>query len=114
MRVTDKDRLVALKRLAVKTARYNDGRLPFGADQLRYISAFLGRFTKCVAERNGNNDPSMLMVRSMVDEYLVEITAQINWFTRVNGFPTENYLREFGLDQWSSRSEGNNAKVQVA
>ena len=56
----------------------------------------------------------MLMVRSMVDEYLVEITAQINWFSRVNGFANESYVREFGLDLWNSKSQSDNAKVQVA
>lgn len=105
MRVTDKDRLVALRRLAVKTSRYGSKQqLPFRSEQLRYTTTFLNRFSNSVAQRNNGDGHSMLMVRKMVDEYLLEITAQINWFAQTNNSDTKRFVDEFGLKLWDHRS----------
>ena len=114
MRVTDRDRLVALRRLAVKAGRHRNGSLPFGNDQLRYTSAFLDRFSRSVTQKDSQNDASMLMVRKMVDEYLLEITAQINWFERANGANKKNFVDEFGLGLWDSNSGKINQVIKVA
>jgi hypothetical protein len=114
MRVTDKDRLQALRRLAIKTGRYSGGKLPFRSEQLRYTSAFLNRFSKSLADGDQREDHSMLMVRSMVDEYLVEITAQIDWFERANGTSERRFVREFGLSLWDQNSPSINSTIKVA
>lgn len=114
MRVTDKDRLVALKRLSVKTGRYGSKQLPFRSDQLRYTTTFLNRFSNSVAQRENGDGHSMLMVRKMVDEYLLEITAQINWYAQANNSDTKRYVEEFGLKLWDHQSSQPSQTIKVA
>lgn len=114
MRVTDKDRLVALRRLAVKTGRIGSKQLPFRSDQLRYTSTFLNRFSNSVAQRENGDGHSMLMVRKMVDEYLLEITAQINWYAQANNADTKKIVNEFGLKLWDHQSRQSDQAFKVA
>ena len=97
--ITDNDRLKALRLLFAK----DESNLPFSRQKLEYLKPLSRKLSQLTIGNGLEEYHSSIMLREMIDELLVEITAQINWSIGETGTGTTNkrVLSKYGLNPWN-------------
>lgn len=104
MSITDKDRLRTLNVLFIQEGKTGAQQLPFSRNKLDYLRPLMIRLKQVSTKdfHGAFTNHSAIMLRQMIDELLLEITAQVNWSmgTRRNE-KRKQVLSDFGLVVWS-------------
>ena len=96
--ITDKDRITTLKALFSK----EESPLPFSKQKLDYLKPLSHRLNQLNPSNSAGGDHSLIMLRQMIDELLMEITAQIKWsIGEARTGKNNKVLNQFGLMPWS-------------
>lgn len=102
--ITDKDRLRTLNVLFNQEGLTDAQQLPFSRKKLDYLRPLKIRLTQ--VSNNGTPEAtsshSAIMLRQMIDELLLEITAQVNWSIGAKrSAKSKKALGDFGLIIWN-------------
>lgn len=95
--LTDSQRVETLNNLYKKSFSTPKGNLAFSADKLIYLKPFISRLQN--AEGIDQDLNSRIMVRSVVDELLKDIIAEIEVSSVINGKRADKIAMEYGLGQ---------------
>jgi hypothetical protein len=102
--ITDKDRLNTLNALFIQEGKTAENGLPFSRNKLDYLRPLMVRLKQIPSKNRleNLNDHSAIMLRQMIDELLLEITAQVSWSVgpKKNG-NRKKVLSDFGLLIWN-------------
>ena len=96
--ITDKDRFATLQILFSREEK----QLPFSKQKLDYLKPLSHRLSQLSTSGQMVGDHSLIMLRQMIDELLIEITAQVNWSvgeTRTGR--SKKVLSQFRLIPWN-------------
>lgn len=107
--ITDKDRFATLQTLFSREGKP----LPFSKEKLDYLKPLSHRLNQLSASGQMVGDHSLIMLRQMIDELLIEIAAQVNWSlgeTRTGR--NKKVLNQFRLIPWN-QVEDNLPESQV-
>lgn len=100
--ITDKDRFATLQILFSREEKH----LPFSKQKLDYLKPLSHRLNQLSNSGRVSGDHSLIMLRQMIDELLIEITAQVNWTvgeTRTG--KNKKVLNQFRLIPWNQSDE---------
>ena len=103
MNRTDMERLNTLKALFNQEEKVGAQELPFSKSKLDYLRPLMIRLNQISGNHYiGVENHSEIMLRQMIDELLLEITAQINWSVGTgNTIKRQKVLGDFGLLTWN-------------
>lgn len=104
MSITDKDRLKTLNVLFNQEGKTDAQHLPFSRKKLDYLRPLKIRLTQVSSKEKPEalSNHSAIMLRQMIDELLLEITAQVNWSVGAKGINRKKKtLSDYGLIIWN-------------
>ena len=102
--ITDKDRLNTLNALFIQEGKTAENGLPFSRNKLDYLRPLMVRLNQVSAKNEPvlESNHSATMLRQMIDELLLEITAQVNWsFGSISTLKRRKVVADYGLILWN-------------
>ncbi|MFT4526720.1 MAG: hypothetical protein ACI85F_002897 [Bacteroidia bacterium] len=104
MSITDIDRLNTLNMLFIQEGKTDAHELPFSRNKLDYLRPLMVRLNQVSSKVNTSTSDvhSSTMLRQMIDELLLEITAQVNWsIGSKRTTKRKRIISEYGLILWN-------------
>ena len=105
MKISDKERLNTISILTSKEGVEISRDHLFSPEKLNHIRPLGHRLGQVMKRKKSNmtNNISIKMLRRMIDEVLLEVTAQVNWsLSKTSGASKRKIMHELGLTRWES------------